>query len=90
MNSRANPTMGQAMQWMYRQVPRQLRLVRFGPVSQVDIQASPICAESRDDPAGIARECQAVANAHGLPVRFSCELRSGEVSRHAFYPETKP
>ncbi len=70
-------------------VPRQLSLVRFGPVSQIDIQAFPICAESKDDPAGIARECQAVATASGLIVRFSCELSgsSNHTSRHAFYPE---
>jgi hypothetical protein len=63
-------------------------LLWFGPVTQHDIIAHPINSEARDDPAGIMRECQAVANAHQLPVRFSCETTKG-ISKFVFYP-TQP
>lgn len=70
----------------FASVPRRLALVSFGPVSQVNISAHPICAESKDNPAGIARECQQIANAYRLPVRFSCEWTSGS-DAHTFNPE---
>jgi len=68
-------------------IPRQVGNVRFSPVSQVNVQASPINAEAKDDPADLMRSCQAVANLSGLPVAFSCETRDG-VSRHTFYPDS--
>lgn len=71
-------------------VPTQTAHVRFGPVSQVNIQASPLNAEAREDPAAIAQECQAIADEHRLPVAFSCELLRGGVSRHVFYPRVAP
>lgn len=67
-------------------IPRRVGNVRFGPVSQVNVQASPVNAEAKDDPADLMRSCQAVANAYGLPVVFSCETRNG-TSRHTFYPD---
>ncbi len=66
-------------------VPRYLDLVQFGPVSQVNILAQPIRAESKDDPAGIARECQAIADFYRLPVVFACETSAGS-SQHTFTP----
>lgn len=60
--------------------------MRFGPVSQYDIQAQPLCWESKDNPAAIMRECQDIANSSRLPVRFACESEAG-MSRHTFFPE---
>jgi len=73
----------------FSSVPKQLRFTKFGPVSQINIQAHPISAETRKNVAGIMRECQAVATAHNLPVAFSCELENGTFSRHTFLPEGK-
>jgi hypothetical protein len=70
-------------------IPTSGRFVRFGPVSQVNVQASPLYAETRDNPAECARECQEIANAHGLPVAFSCETMQGTF-RHTFRPEREP
>lgn len=68
-------------------IPRRVGNVRFGPVSQVNVQASPVNADAKDDPADLMRTCQAVATAYGLPVAFSCETNRG-VSRHKFYPDS--
>jgi len=70
-----------------RQVPRQMDYVQFGPVSQVDIQAKPICAESRDNPAAIARECQLIADEFKLPVVLSVELWQGGWDKFTFKPQ---
>lgn len=61
-------------------------LVRFGPRSQVNIMAGPSCAEAREDPAGIMRECQAEADAAQCPVEYSNELWTGGFSRYTFEP----
>lgn len=72
---------------MLTSIPRRVGNVRFGPVSQVNVQASPVNTEAKDDPADLMRSCQAVANLSGLPVVFSCETRDG-ISRHHFYPDS--
>ena len=48
--------------------------------------AGPSCAEAREDPAGIMRECQKEADARGLPVEYSNELWAGGQSRYTFLP----
>lgn len=68
------------------QVPRRQGGVLFGPVSQVDIQASPERAESRDDIPAMLEACQAVADEFRLPVVFACETPLG-VGRHTFQPK---
>jgi hypothetical protein len=61
-------------------------LVNFGPRSQVNTMAGPSCAEAREDPAGIMRECQAQADATQRPVEYCNELRAGGMSRYTFEP----
>lgn len=67
-------------------IPTYTDHVRFGPVSQHDIQAQLLSWESKDNPAAIMRDCQNIANSSGLPVRFACESAVG-MSRHTFFPE---
>lgn len=61
-------------------------LVRFGPRSQVNTMAGPSCAEAREDPAGIMRECQAEADTSQRPVEYSNELWAGGQSCYTFKP----
>jgi hypothetical protein len=49
----------------------------------VDIQAHESCAESREHPAALARECQQQANEHARPVVLHCAYGD----RHTFYPQ---
>lgn len=74
---------GQTLVRMYVPILSASGLVRFGPVSQVDIMANETSAEARERPAQIAEECQEIANECKKPV----VLRCAHSDRHIFYPQ---
>ena len=62
-----------------------MKYTQFIVASQVNILMQPICAESCDFPAGIAAECQDVADRNVRPV----VLLGARGDRHTFEPYAK-